>query len=535
MLAINDHPSSSAFQRIPDELQIKILGYLTVQDLLKVTGVCHKWYNLAYEGSLWQIIDTTPFYKSIPGGQLLKIGLAAGNFLKVANFRGCLQLTSHMLRVLSEYCINVESLHLKDCRRISTPSIACFLQHATRLTLLDLSGLDSVKNSTLQVIGQYLPFLEKLNLSWCKNITGQGLQQLVMDGGQCHSLTLLKLNGVALIDETTLGHLADHSPKLRQLSLASCPGLTDAALGRLLSPTTECRLTHLNLTNCSRLTDRALQHLALHGGDQLAHLELAGCNRLTDTGFAFMALRLRSLVYLDLEDVIQITSITVRALANNQPHLKRLCLSNCTHIDDDAAQYLLLHGVCTTLEYLELDDCGITDAFLDTLATFLVDQHQKKQQQQHKTRLFTLQQSSSTDSGFTETYLSSSPLSTSSLFGSNKSNPSIHHTQGGELDEEEEDKEEEPRRLTIRVLDCGNISESGIRSAMDKAHPFLVIKSFYTWRDENDDPQQQEQQQPVDTRQQQQQHSHPSTGRNLADGHRNQMTGQPSSLGCIIL
>lgn len=32
-------PLSCAFHRIPDELQIKILAYLTVQELLKVTEV----------------------------------------------------------------------------------------------------------------------------------------------------------------------------------------------------------------------------------------------------------------------------------------------------------------------------------------------------------------------------------------------------------------------------------------------------------------------------------------------------------------
>lgn len=417
-----------------------------------------------------------------------------------------------MLRVLSETCINIESLYLKDCRGISTPSIACFLQRTTQLTLLDLAGLDSVKNSTLQVIGQCLPHLEKLNLSWCKNISGEGIQLLVTDGGQCHSLTLLNLNGVPLIDEITVGHLVDHSPNLRQLSLASCSSLTDAAFARLLLPSTlgYCRLSRLNVSNCTRLSDHSLRQLALHGGDQLTHLELAGCNRLTDSGFTFLAIRLRSLIYLDLEDVTQITSLTIKALANNQPHLKRLCLSNCIHIGDEAIEFLLLHGVCTTLEYLELDECGISDAFLDTMATFLANQQ--------KTRAFTLQQSSSTDSGFIEATFGSSTCSSERQ---GRSSCSINN-------------DVQPRVLTIRVLDCSNISETGIRSAMNKAAPYLIIKSFYSWRDENDPSYQQEQQH-------QHQHRtsrHISTGRTLGGGGMNRnvrhSNGHPSS-GCIIL
>jgi hypothetical protein len=52
-----------------------------------VLQVCHKWYALVYEGSLWKTLDISPFYKTIPSDHLLKLGLAAGNFLKIANFR----------------------------------------------------------------------------------------------------------------------------------------------------------------------------------------------------------------------------------------------------------------------------------------------------------------------------------------------------------------------------------------------------------------------------------------------------------------
>jgi hypothetical protein len=227
-----------------------------------------------------------------------------------------------------------------------------------------------------------------------------------------------------------------------------------------------------------------------------------------------LAIRLRSLVYLDLEDVIQITSLTIKALANNQPHLKRLCLSNCAHIGDEAIEFLLLHGVCTTLDYLELDECGISDAFLDTIATSLVDQQ--------KTRAFTLQQSSSTDSGFTEATFSSSACNHERQ---TRSSCSINN-------------DVQPRVLTITVLDCGNISETGIRSAVNKAAPFLIIKSFYSWRDDNDPTHHQEQQQ------QQHQHlaiRHLSTGRTIGGGgggmNRNpQHSNRHSSpSGCIIL
>ncbi|SAM01828.1 hypothetical protein [Absidia glauca] len=483
LTTVDTLPLSCAFHRIPDELQIKILAYLTVQDLLKVTEVCHKWYALVYEGSLWKTLDISPFYKTIPSDHLLKLGLAAGNFLKIANFRGCHQLTSQMLRVLSEHCVNVESLYLKDCRKISTPSLACFLQRATSLTLLDLSGLECVKNSTLKIIGQSLPYLEKLNLSWCKNITGEGIQHLVYHGGKCHSIEILKLNGAGLMDETTMGILALYSPKLRQLSLASCITLTDPAFARLLQSPVK-RWTHLNLSNCSRLSDRSLKQLALNGGDQLTHLELAGCHALTDTGLTFLAPRLRSLVHLDLEDLSHITSATIKALANNQPNLKRLCLSNCSLIDDDAILHLILHGICTKLDHLELDGCAITDTCLDTIATFLVDHERirlEHSQELNDVIHAPLSTSPSTSSSFTPSSISSSGISSisSTLHSFDLSSAPI----GSTALHQETLAASCQRSMTIELLDCGDVSESGVRSALAKAGPFLDIKSFYSWRD----------------------------------------------------
>lgn len=107
---IAKHPQHS-FQDLPKELRIRILQLLTVTDLMKaamvnsydekniaanfqavssflyIFQVCHDWKNLAFDGSLWNNIDVTPYYKNITTEQLLALGVAAGRFLKIANFR----------------------------------------------------------------------------------------------------------------------------------------------------------------------------------------------------------------------------------------------------------------------------------------------------------------------------------------------------------------------------------------------------------------------------------------------------------------
>ncbi|KAI8150143.1 hypothetical protein BJV82DRAFT_586010 [Fennellomyces sp. T-0311] len=442
----------SPFLRLPDELQIRILSHLPSQELLKATAVCQKWKRLALDGTLWTKIDVTPFYSAIPSEQLLRLGVAAGKFLRVANFRGCVQLTGHGLRTLAGHCPNVQELHLKDCRGLSTHSIACFLQSAKQLRVLDLSGLDTVKDSTLMVVGR-LSHLEKLNIGWCRNLTGQGVQAIARG---CPELTCLKLNGCPQLNDVTMDILGKHLTRLSHLCLASCTGLSDGALLAFLRH--QLPLSHLNLSSCARLSDASLRHIAIHCS-KLTHLELAGCVLLTDQGFCYLAPRLRTLTHLDLEDLQQITGITVKSLANHQPNLRRLCLSNCTQIADDAITHLVLHGVCHQLQHLELDNCIVTDEALDTIAMFLTQPPSPNSNRE--------------DSSFT--FFSSSPPASATATPASTT-----------AENDPDPKEEKRRKLSVEVLDCSNITETGVRSALAKASPMLTIKSFYSWRDEDD-------------------------------------------------
>ncbi|CAO3701434.1 unnamed protein product [Rhizopus stolonifer] len=408
--------------RLPDELQLKVLAELPMQDLLKSSAVCKKWNDLVFDGSLWTRINVAPFYKTITSQCLIKLIQASSGFLKTANFRGCTVFNDSALNTLGEHCPQIEVLIIKDCRNLSSASIMDFMRNAHYLRVLNISGLDQIKNSMLEE--KSLSKLEKIDLSWCRNITGQDLIPLV---ASCALLRYLKLSGCPHLDESTMQSLGQSLPQLEYLGLAACTSLTDDGLLAFVSGKQQLR--HLCLSSCARLTDATLRHLSQHT-PRLTHLELAGCILMTDQGFCYLSSRLKNLVHVDLEDLQQITGITVRSMANHQPELERFCLSNCTQIFDDAITHLILRGVCHKLQHLELDSCTVTDEALNTIALFL---------QRQKTTI--------TDS------------SGISLFSPRK------------------------RQINIKVLDCSNITESGVRNALAKASPMLTIKSFYSFQD----------------------------------------------------
>lgn len=336
------------------------------------------------------------------------------------------------MRTLSENCPNLQVLILKDCRGLSAASISFALHRAHHLRVLDVSSLDTVKDTTMALT--CLPKVEKLNISWCRNMTGPGLLPIIQSCS--NTLRFLKLNGCPQLDDTTMATLGHHLPNLSHLSMAACTSITDTGLALFLKNSGCKKLTHLNLSNCARLTDISLRQLSQL--TTLTHLELAGCVLMTDQGFCYMCPRLRTLVHLDLEDLQQITGITVRAVANHQSQLRRLCLSNCTQITDDAINHLVVHGVCNQLQHIELDNCTVTDEILVSIAGYL-------QQQQRRP-------SASTDSNI-------------SFFS----------------------QECESRKINLEVLDCTNITELGIREALAKAGSLLTIKSFYSFQKEEDE------------------------------------------------
>ncbi|RUS26638.1 hypothetical protein BC938DRAFT_470498 [Jimgerdemannia flammicorona] len=478
-LPTNPRPVVSTFAKItrqgfgalPLELRVRIFQYLNVTDVMRAARVCRSWKMLAYDGTLWSNIDVTPFYKNISGEQLLALGVAAGGFLTVANFRGCIQLTNHALRTLAECCPNVHTLQLTGCSSASSASIACFLGQATHLRVLDLSGLVNVSNHTLQTVAASCPELRKLNVAWCKNISALGIQAIARG---CPKLTYLKINGCQHLDDPTMEALGSSLSILTHLCLASCTTLTDATLLSFLAAT-HGQLTHLNLSQCQRLTDEVLRHLATHATN-LTHLELTGCAALTDPGFATLCARVQSLTYLDLEDCIAISDAAVRTISASQPNLRRLALSNCGEITDDAVTHLLTRGSCArTIEHLELDNCSqVTDAALATLAQHLATLPEDAAPIQAM--------ASSPDS---VSFFSSSPPvgSPSSAFFSPPSSSitSTHPPLNPPT----------KRKLSIEVYDCAKITEQGIREACRRAPPGkLRIKSFYSWRDARgrDDP-----------------------------------------------
>jgi F-box and leucine-rich repeat protein GRR1 len=128
---------------------------------------------------------------------------------------------------------------------------------------------------------------------------------------------------------------------LRELRLANCDLITDAAFLNLPPNQTYEHLRILDVTSCSRLTDRAIEKI-IEVAPRLRNLVFAKCKNLTD--------------------------VSVNAISKLGKNLHYLHLGHCTQITDTAV--IKLVAQCNRIRYIDLGCChNLTDASVTKLAS----------------------------------------------------------------------------------------------------------------------------------------------------------------------
>ncbi|TPX39885.1 hypothetical protein SeMB42_g06200 [Synchytrium endobioticum] len=325
---------------LPTELRLQIFSFLDVSQLLKASMVCKKWNDLAYDGNLWGKIDLALYYTYIGAAQLQKLAKGSAGFLKYANFRGCLQLTSAVMRVFAVNCHNIEYLCLTG--------------------LLDVSGLASINSGTLDIVSSHCINLTSLNASYCRSLTVVEIGSLVRG---CRKLTNLQLAHCTGLDDEALLRISI-LPRLKVLNVSHCPLISDHGLVHLSKGHSISEFQFLKISNCPQVSDAGLIPLIAQA-KELNTLEVANCRHLTDNVVNTLAMSCPYIRHLDLEECIHITDAALHSIAMNlgAMSMEVIVLSFCDAITDDGAM-ALLRG-CPNLEKLEVDNCSrITDQLL---------------------------------------------------------------------------------------------------------------------------------------------------------------------------
>ncbi|XP_008791698.1 F-box/LRR-repeat protein 2-like [Phoenix dactylifera] len=188
--------------------------------------------------------------------------------------------------------------------------------------------------------------LSVLDLSWCDSITNMALSAISM----LSSLTVLCLQGCTLVTDLGLCYLAmgSSSRTLRKLDLSECHQITDTGVCMLSEMS---GLQELNLAECgSAITD--IGGVALAAVHSLARLDLSYIINLSDVTLFAVARNCRNLVKMNVAGCELITGEGIRSFSGHGS-LEILVLVSCCNVSADDVEHTVL--ACRSLRYVGLD------------------------------------------------------------------------------------------------------------------------------------------------------------------------------------
>jgi hypothetical protein len=383
---------------LPSELIVRIFSFLDISDLSTCAQVCRFFSSIAMDGSLWRTLDFSlrGYYRRITTNQLQVLAFVAGGFLRLANFRGCLALTSNAVGVYSEYCPNIRNLDMQGCLGVNSISLSNLVMKLQNLHTINVTGLAAVGNLFLELLGSCCGgTLKVLKIGFCKNVSKLGLKSLLSQTVNVEELSVAKIQ---VLDQDTLEVMGKlrHLQKLDMRASTVTPRALTMFLSTLaetqfvkngnLYATPTCKLIDLKLSGNVHLTDVVMYALGTYT-PLLETLEVEGCKLMTDAGIASLTSgkalpghvvdidhihhrgsgceKLRNL---DLEDLNLLTDEALRFIGSSSCAMtvQRLSLGGMEEISD--AGVISLIKQCKHLMTIDLDNCArLTDALVEDL------------------------------------------------------------------------------------------------------------------------------------------------------------------------
>lgn len=346
------------------------------------------------------------------------------------NFSGCTDLSEYAVAMVLRRCPHIKQLAVTGCddmsavfiqslvvwgQSISSLSISGCFQITCRYMLLlalhgrrPLEGLESdhcydivmrafsgrllgpslrslnltychyhFSDQGVQCIERDCRYLTDLNLSHCRHVTDDAVDQLVL---ALPLLTSLNVSYIVEVSDHTLVDIGRCCPLLTDLDISHCYSVTDHGVLALTSRLTGIRV--ISLKCVYRITDKGLHAILvrypglsqLHGswnlhltnfcmstiGARCHHLTSLSLATLSITNFTLLAILSSlycGLVSLDINSNIRITDTALLSLANSRsgPTLTSLNVSYCEQISNRSLSAMARR--CVKLTLLDIQGC----------------------------------------------------------------------------------------------------------------------------------------------------------------------------------
>ncbi|XP_063697095.1 F-box/LRR-repeat protein 7-like [Culicoides brevitarsis] len=357
---VNPKPGKG-FNRLSNDLVLRIFEWLDSSDLCNLTQVCKRFETLVWNPVLWRNIIIKGENRS--GDKALRTifrrlcGQTRNGLCPIVErvmlSEGC-KISDKGLQLLSRRCPSLSHLQLQNSTSVTNQALFDLVTKCTNLQHLDITGCYQITtvdiNPTLQSANGKLQ-LQHLDLTDCVSLNDTGLKVVVKN---CPLLVYLYLRRCVQITDAGLKFVPAYCLNIKEISISDCINITDFGLYELAK--LGANLRYLSVAKCERITDAGIKVIG-RKCYKLRYLNARGCETVSDDSINILARACTRLRALDVGKC-DISDAGLRALAESCPNLKKLSLKNCDMITDRGIQCIAY--CCRGLQFLNIQDCQIS-------------------------------------------------------------------------------------------------------------------------------------------------------------------------------
>ncbi|CAM6112262.1 unnamed protein product [Calypogeia fissa] len=243
----------------------------------------------------------------------LKILVNGTPNLSTLSLKQCNMVSAVGLEAVANFVGNtLKTLSLESCAQLDALKILSPLLKMSNLESLSLSGLCGMSDGILSELAVILgPHLRELYIADCRALTDAAIKAISLC---CSGLKLLDMGHLPSLTDAAIGNVADGCRSLRVLRLDRGK-FSDTTLAALITASGNC-LTELSLNSVRQAGDLTLSALAKHSKGTLEQLDLSFCRSVSDQALGVLADTCEELREIRLFGCTQVTDFFLEGHSN---------------------------------------------------------------------------------------------------------------------------------------------------------------------------------------------------------------------------
>lgn len=273
-------------KQFPDSVLLEVFKHVSRRDLGLLAQVCKRWRRIAYDHSLWKVVDMNDFWPVVDEATLLMLIKTRLISVRALNLAGCI-LTAKVAKELAKKCHDLRSLVFYGAEVESETGHEGIREFPSGLELMDLRYSYGDFN-----------FMKRLPRHFTKvRYVGLGMdssEKLIPDVfAKMRNLKILDCTDCETLTDDALFKISLTCPQLESICLNECKNFHGRHLDRVLK---NCERVSTLLIRFTKVTDEALMAVKWEKS-AVKELDLTGCYFVTTTGLSNVLSRLPDMSY----------------------------------------------------------------------------------------------------------------------------------------------------------------------------------------------------------------------------------------------